>query len=245
MQKILVWDIPLRLFHGLFAVSLSAALLIGLTVDEHNALFPYHMLFGLIAAFLLVIRVVIGWVGGRHARLRGLIFSPVETAGYMVTALAGRSRRYAGHNPGTAAAALVMFVLVAGLVWTGLNMTDGGEELHEAMAYGVAAAIAAHLAGLVLHAYHHRENIFAGMFTGKKQGEPSDALPSAKGFAGLVILLVCGIWISLLFNRYDATRSTVTIPGLATVTLGEGASDMDEPHGYGGGGHEEEDEDDD
>ncbi len=60
MKKILVWDIPARLFHWAFAGSLTAAIAIGFLVDDDAPLFQLHMLFGIVALFLLGVRVVMG-----------------------------------------------------------------------------------------------------------------------------------------------------------------------------------------
>jgi len=36
MNKVLVWDIPTRIFHWAFAASLSAAIIVGLLVDDDD-----------------------------------------------------------------------------------------------------------------------------------------------------------------------------------------------------------------
>jgi cytochrome b len=249
MNKIVVWDFPIRVFHWAFSICLTLALIISLAVDHESPLFQYHMLLGLTAGFLLVIRLVIGLVGARYSRFRGLLFSPVETIGYLAKSLTGRARRYVGHNPGTAAIALLMFGLVAGLVWTGLNMTtEGSEEIHVLLAYVMLAAVLAHVLGMFLHARHHRENIFASMITGKKEGEKSAELPSTQRLAGMVTLLVCALWTALLFRGYDAGNSTVTIPGVGPVSLGEVESEQEQEGSRGEGEEhitENEDESDD
>jgi len=222
MTKSIVWDFPLRVFHWMFTISMSISMVLAFGVDDDSILFPYHMLFGLIAGFLLLLRIVIGLVGARYSRLRGLLFSPVETVRYMGQSLVGRTRRYVGHNPGTAAVALVMFGLTVGLVWTGLNMPDGSsEDLHEVLAYGMLAAVGAHLAGMILHTIHHRENIALGMITGEKDVDPGMGLQSSQPVAGVFALICCLLFSAMLFRGYDAAASTVNIPGFGMVRLGE------------------------
>jgi len=89
MNKITVWDFPIRVFHWLFSISLSLALIIAFFIDDDNSLFPYHMLFGLTAGFLLVIRIVIGLIGARYSRFRGLVFPPGESIEYIIKSMAG------------------------------------------------------------------------------------------------------------------------------------------------------------
>ncbi len=86
MKKILVWDIPARLFHWAFAGSLTAAIAIGFLVDDDAPLFQLHMLFGIVALFLLGVRVVMGVVGSRYSRFASFPVHPREVIGYMVSA---------------------------------------------------------------------------------------------------------------------------------------------------------------
>ena len=133
MNKVLVWDIPTRVFHWAFAASLTGALGIGLLVDDDSPLFQWHMLLGIAAAFLLVARLVLGLIGSRYARFSSFPLHPLELAGYLISALLSKTRRYAGNNPGSAAAAVLMFVLVPALFATGAGWAEG--DLHEALAW--------------------------------------------------------------------------------------------------------------
>jgi hypothetical protein len=58
MNRILVWDVPTRVLHWLLTGTLIAALSIALKVDDDSSVFQLHMLFGLIAAFVVVLRLV-------------------------------------------------------------------------------------------------------------------------------------------------------------------------------------------
>mgnify|MGYP005865225055 CR=1 FL=1 len=55
LQNERVWDGATRIFHWLFAGSISMALIVGLTVDDDSLLFEWHMLAGLVAGFLLLV----------------------------------------------------------------------------------------------------------------------------------------------------------------------------------------------
>ena len=68
LKKILVWDIPARLFHWAFAGSLTAAIAIGFLVDDGAPLFQLHMILGIIALFLLVGRIVMGMPSASRQR---------------------------------------------------------------------------------------------------------------------------------------------------------------------------------
>ncbi len=229
MKRILVWDIPARLFHWSFAVSLAAAIAIGFLVDDEQSLFQLHMLFSIVALFLLVVRLVMGVMGSRYSRFTSYPVDPREVFRYMISAVVSKTKRYAGNNPGSAVAAVLMFLLVPALFISGIGYGgEAVEELHEPLAWALLAVIVLHLAGLTWHTIRHRENISLAMVTGKKLGKPEDAISSSNAVWGIVILLVSGLWITALFAGHDSRAATVKLPGLGvTVNLGENASGGD------------------
>jgi cytochrome b len=226
MTKILVWDIPARLFHLAFAASLTAAIGIGFLVDDDEPLFQLHMIFGIIALFLLLIRMIMGIVGSRYSRFSSFPVHPREVAGYMISSVVSKTKRYAGNNPGSAVAAVLMFLLVPALFISGTGY--GGErfeELHETFAWALLAVVVLHLTGLAWHTIRHRENISLAMVTGRKEGKVEDAIPSAHVIWGVVLASVAGAWIAALFAAHDAATATVKVPGIGvTLRLGENES---------------------
>ena len=87
MNRILIWDIPTRVFHWLLTGTLIAALSIALVVDDDSTVFQLHMLFGLIAAFVVILRLLWGIVGSRYARFGSFLFGPKALFGYLHPAL--------------------------------------------------------------------------------------------------------------------------------------------------------------
>ena len=114
MDKILVWDFPSRIIHWLFAGSLSAALAIAFLVDDEQPIFKLHMVLGIVAVFSLAVRVLLGIVGSRYSRFANFPLRPREVATYFVNAVFSKTKRYAGNNPGSAIAAVLMFLIVPG-----------------------------------------------------------------------------------------------------------------------------------
>ncbi|HMP75263.1 MAG TPA: cytochrome b/b6 domain-containing protein [Kiritimatiellia bacterium] len=217
-----VWTYPIRIIHALLLLNIALALILGLSLDDDHAWFDYHMLFGLSAGFLLIIRLIIGLTGTRHASLRALVFPPRETATYLWKALTGRAKRYVGHNPGTAAAALVMFVCLVGLIASGLSMPgEAAEEVHEMLANLMLAAIGAHVVGLALHTWHHRGGTALSMVTGRKPGIAADEVPNMQWGAGLLVLALCGLCMTLMFSGYDLRRGTLNLPVIGSYHLGK------------------------
>jgi cytochrome b len=242
MKRILVWDIPIRLFHMLYAASFAGAFAIAQLVDDESSVFPVHMLLGGVMVCMVVLRVLWGLLGSRWARFSTFIQGPAAVIEYLKGVLTGTGKHHVGHNPASGWAVLAMFALTIGLAVTGANMATGGEvveELHEVFAFSFLAVVGLHVAGVVLHTLRKRENIIASMLDGHKDGEPSDAIPSGHLIVGLLFLGITGTWALGLVSGYDPIARQVTLPIIGkTIQLGEG----EEGEGGEHGGHDEEGE---
>lgn len=220
--------------HWAFVASVSGSLLIALTVDDESPLFQLHMILGIVAAFIVVLRLIWGLAGTRHARFANFPLRPGMLADYLLGLLQSAGRRFTGHNPGAAWASLAMFTLVGLLLLTGL--APGGEaleEVHGVLAYALLGVIGLHLAGLAWHTIRHRENIAVSMLTGRKEGDPAEEIRSARPVWAAGLLAGSVVWIAGLFRSHDANAATVRIPVLgAVVQLGE-----QEPEGSEGSEH--------
>lgn len=223
--KNLVWDLPTRLFHWLFAAGFTVAAVIAFLLDDDSPLFPYHALIGLAIALMVSLRVVWGIIGSRYARFSSFAFGPAAVARYLTGALLGGAKRYSGHNPGSAYAIFAMLLLMVGLAATGIMMGRGNEsvkELHEVLAYVMVGVVIAHVLGVVLHTVRHRENIVASMIHGKKDTDPADGIRSAHPVAAAVFLIIAGAWSFGLVRGFDPTTQTTKLPILgASLRIGE------------------------
>lgn len=224
MKSILVYDFSLRLFHWAFAAALTAAIVLGLAADEHSALFRWHMIFGIVAGFLLLLRVVLGLIGSRYARFSRMPLGPMQLITYARSLLDTGAKRHPGHSPGSAWAAIAMFTAVPAILATGLWAgRDPWEEVHGILAYALMAVIGAHLAGIAWHTIKHRENIAASMISGRKLGEPTNAIASAQPVLALVFTVAAMAWIGGLFSNYRAGAPSIRLP-LSTITVDLGES---------------------
>lgn len=226
MKKVMIWDVPIRVFHWAFALCSVGALSIALFVDDDSALFPVHMLLGITACFLLLVRLVLAIVGSKPNRFSAMFFSPLETLRYVGGVFVGRAPRYFVHNPGTTVATLGMFLVVPLLFLTGLEVWGDAEDVHEILAYALLALVGMHLVGLAIHTLRYRENISLSMITGTKESPPEHGLRSAHPLWGAVCLLLVVLWISALFTNYRAATRTVTLPMLRiSIPLGDQGHD--------------------
>lgn len=225
MEKEKVYDLPTRVFHGVFAVLFLGAFGIAKLVDDESPLFSQHMILGTILFFVAVFRVFWGVVGTRYARFSSFPLSPVLLLTYFRDLLTTKGRRYFGHNPASAWATLVMIGLALGLGITGYLMSTGSkeafEDAHELLANAFVLVVIAHVAGVVLHALRHRDQIVLSMVHGRK-ATVEGAAPISRN-RGLVAAGLAGIvaWLAFqLYGNYDPALSTTRLFGV-TLRLGE------------------------
>ncbi len=221
----LIWDLPTRLFHWLLTAGFIAAAMIALLTEGDGSLFPWHAIIGLALALMVVLRVMWGFFGTRHARFTSFLFGPGAVIAYLKEAFGGGGKRHIGHNPGSAYAIFAMLALVLGISISGIMLSLGYKDLkeaHELMTYSMIAVVVAHVAGVIFHSIRHRENITMSMISGKKDCDSSFAIASARPMVAALVLLMLGTWTYGLVKNYSASAKTTTIPLLGTsLQLGE------------------------
>lgn len=204
MQKILVWDWPVRIGHWLLVGAFALAWL----TSESEELRLVHALAGGTAVGIVLFRLVWGIVGTRHARFTSFVRGPGVAVTYLRDLLARRPMHTTGHNPAGALAivALLAFGLLTGASgWLAYNESFanlGGklfEELHEGLATAMLVVAGVHVAGVIVGSLAHRENLVRAMFTGRKLGEPGDAIAGARLWVVPLLLgwaAVCAWWLA-------------------------------------------------
>lgn len=220
----LLWDWPTRLLHGSLASLFLAALAVASFVSEHSPVFQLHMLFGLLLLLVVLLRLVWGLAGSQPSRFSSFLYSPAALVRYVRDAAAGRDRPAPGHNPGSGYATFALLLLPLGLGVTGLAQGLGwkaAEEVHGALAYGMAGVVVLHLLGLAWHTVRHRENIAASMVTGRRQLPAGAAIPSARPLAGVAFLLLLVAGAVVLVAGLDPRARRIDLPGLGmSIPLG-------------------------
>jgi cytochrome b len=199
--RILVWDMPTRLFHWLLAASFAGAFL----TAESERYRDVHVALGYLMLALIGFRILWGLVGTRYARFRSFAFGPSQVLSYLRSLLRRTPQHYVGHNP---AGSWVIYGLLALGVLTGVTGYaaynelggDAFEELHEALANAMLALVALHVGGVVVSSLLHRENLVASMLSGYKSGAAAQGIRNARWLTGT--LLVAGavaLWIGVLW----------------------------------------------
>lgn len=212
MQRILVWDLPTRVFHWLLVFSFAGAFL----TAESERYRDIHVVLGYTLLGLLAFRLLWGVVGSRYARFRSFLFTPGEIVTYALSLLKGRPAHYVGHNPVGSVAIWLLLALgisagVSGVVLFQDLGGDAVEELHELLANAMLLVVVIHLAGVIVSSLLHRENLVRAMITGYKPARAEEGIRRPYRWLGVIILIaVLAFWVG-----YPATG--VVTPGAAAA----------------------------
>jgi cytochrome b len=196
-RKILVWDVPTRLFHWALVASFAGAFLTADSERQRNL----HVLFGATMLVLIAFRLVWGLVGTRYARFAAFAFGPRAVLRYFASIATLNPVRYVGHTPGGAWAIWLMLalgVLVGASGYATYNDLGGEwlEDAHGALAWTFLAAVVVHVGGVVLSSVLHRENLVGSMITGRKRGDASEAIRRPRWIVGgALAALVLALWL--------------------------------------------------
>lgn len=116
MNRILVWDLPTRLFHWLLAVCVVGAYL---TAKIGGNAMVWHGRLGIFVVMLLAFRLVWGFVGSTYARFAHFVRGPAAIRDYLQGRWQGE-----GHNPLGGLSVLALLGTLLALVSTGVFGND-------------------------------------------------------------------------------------------------------------------------
>jgi cytochrome b len=190
--RILVWDLPTRVFHWLLVVSFLGAYVL----SEGERWRGLHALLGYTAGGLILFRLSWGVLGTRYARFSGFAWSPRAVRDYLVSLFMRKPRHYVGHNPAGSWAVLALLVLVAATAASGWAvLSEVGprwmEDVHEAIANATLALAGVHVAAVIVSSVLHRENLVRAMVSGFKRAR--DAVPAAGPRTAVAVMLLAAV----------------------------------------------------
>ncbi len=212
-HKKLVWDLPLRLFHWLFAVFVFAA---WYTAEQKSELIELHMLLGYFLLGLVIFRILWGFVGTRHSRFSSFFPTPSRLVNYFKSFASEQPIQYTGHNPAGSLMVLLMIILILMQSVSGLYMSDDvfssgpyqgsmGDEFDQAMKFihynvfdVMIGAIALHIAVVFYYRIKKKRDLITPMVTGKKPVhniDNDDAITSSRILLAVIIALLVAAFV--------------------------------------------------
>lgn len=184
-----IWDIFIRVFHWALLATFAITYL---TEDDFPTL---HVYAGYTMMGLIILRLVWGFIGSRHARFNNFIVKPTLIIEYIKEVVQFRARRYLGHNPAGGAMVAALLVSLSATLFFGLLTYGAAEfsgplaglatsvsdsvanifkELHEFFANFTVLLVALHVLGVAIASIQHKENLVKSMITGYKRTNQND-----------------------------------------------------------------------
>jgi cytochrome b len=217
VNRVLVWDLPTRVFHWTLAASFFTALASG-DSDRYR---DVHIASGYIVLGLLAFRLAWGFAGSRYARFGSFAYGVTAVAWYVRDLMHGSARRYLGHNPPGGWSIFAMLTLAAVVCVTGIAVWGAEEShgalagfgthrmgeltkaLHETLSWLMFALVAAHVAGVLVESRAHHENLAGAMVTGYKAGGAGEGINASHRAVAFLLLLAVAVGLAwLLAGRF-------------------------------------------
>lgn len=204
-KEVKVWDPLVRIFHWSLVVIFAFAYVSG---EEESRL---HELAGYAILALIATRILWGFVGTRHARFRDFVYGPGTVLGYARDLVAGRGKRYLGHNP---LGGVMILALLVSLTATGVSgwLLQRAEQVEPAVATtSIAPAHPLTALSPIAPAYAdgHDEEDGEG-----HEGGDGVLEETHEFFANLTVLLVllhvAGVIIAGILHRENLVRAMFT-----------------------------------
>jgi hypothetical protein len=155
----------------------------------------------------------------------------LELVKYVKDTLNQKEQEYAGHNPGSSYAALLIYISTVGLILSGLGMSkiatkDIAEEIHEMFFVVLIISIALHLAGLIKNILSKNKSITLSMINGNKRLNQNNTIEIKPHLnLGLFILAILLFNAFFLFNSFDKSTRVLNT-GFVQLKIGENESNF-------------------
>ena len=215
-RRILIWDLPTRLFHWSLVVLFLLSWWSG---EQGGAAFKFHQWSGYTILALLLFRLTWGVVGGETSRFAHFVHGPRRVLRAVAELLAPTPLAQSGHNPlgGWMVVALLLGLLVqtvTGLFANDDIMNEGplmariSKDLSDTLSgvhgfnFGVLLAlVGVHVLAIVYHRLRKGERLTRAMITGYRTLPASATAPrTSSGWLAVVLLALAAGIVAVLIN---------------------------------------------
>lgn len=232
-RRIVLWDLPLRVFHWSLVAAVSVAIVTG---ELGGAWMAWHGRAGLAIVGLLAFRIAWGFVGTATSRFAQFAPSP----GRLATYLRGRWRGL-GHNPLGALSVFALLGLLSLQAATGLLGNDDiafagplnhlvddatgsrATGWHRLLADGLFVLLGLHVAAIAFHVVVKRHRLIRPMLTGRLDVPAGTPVPKAAAGYGRFGLLAA---VSIAAVGVLAIAGAGEAPARAPAAVAHPTSDI-------------------
>lgn len=218
MNKILVWDLPLRLFHWLLVLLVVVSVV---SANIGGNAMQIHLLSGYTVLALVLFRILWGFLGGAHARFASFVRGPAAVISYLRALPRHQAGEHLGHNPAGAWSAILMLAVLLLQAATGLfanddiategplaklvskALSDRITGVHHLSVKLLYALIALHLSAVAYYVLYKREDLIKPMLTGFKDaatGLGVSAQQQGKTWLAAALLAACAGCVYVLIK---------------------------------------------
>jgi cytochrome b len=217
VNKQLVWDLPLRLFHWLLVASLFAQ---WLTAEVLENATQWHGYIGYFTLGLILFRLIWGFAGTRYSKFSSFMASPIAIFNYAKSLFSGKYQAHVGHNPlgGLLLPATLILVGLQGV--SGLFVTDDiifngpyfssvGPQLQDIMQTihhnvfdWLLYLIGLHIFALLFYKFKLKQNLLKPMIDGKKYIDEKHGVANSQLIKAIILIILISafiIWL-VVFN---------------------------------------------
>jgi cytochrome b len=212
-NKLLVWDLPVRLFHWSLVTSLFAA---WYTSDGERNLIDWHLKIGYFILGLIIFRIIWGVFGTRYAKFTQFIPNKKSLLYYLKNFKQEKNYTTVGHNPIGGLMVVFMLTLVLSQAVSGLFMNDdiftsgpyyssASSSIQSIMSlihhnvFDIIIVVSVlHIAAAFYYLLVKKANLIVPMITGYKQSDGTEntkGIKSSRLFLALVIILAVAIFL--------------------------------------------------
>lgn len=221
LDQVQAWDWHVRIFHWLL---LGLVINAWLTAEFGDMEMKWHQLNGLAILFLVSFRVFWGLLGSNTAQFKRFIYGPRKMLAYFKDLRGNHTQKYLSHNPLGGAMVILLLVMLAMQVSTGLFASDGMfangpladrvseslselfNQFHEIGFVLLLLLVTLHVSAVLLYLFKYKDNLIKPMLNGYKKKEDYldvKALQAVPVWRSLVCLLLSAILVLWIYAGAD------------------------------------------
>lgn len=162
-HSLYVWDPIVRLGHWLLVTAFVIAYL------SEGDVMPLHSWAGYTVAAIVLVRIVWGLIGSKHARFTDFIYAPKAIFGYLSDLIKGKKQYFVGHNPAGGAMVIALLMSLGMTAYSGIAVYAFEEHA------GPLANVYAHVDNTPRLGFISQANASGDLHEGHKENHENEA----------------------------------------------------------------------